>query len=450
MGGGVIGCGAPPPPSHVLICTYDDGADDDEDGFSDEGDNDDEEFPTDVQLVLALRAVYARHSHDLTFTPWALMQKTETELGGANLSSRRLVIRMTIALIKREEASAETVRGRCAGDTPIIPDFEDSARDNFAAGVATVLVVPRDAVQDVPFLTKSNVHKSIDAAAEIQTTGYDFAAQRETISRLIFSSMRCRRSMDQLHQKEDATRQIDLETDTAGDVNFAGVLGTRAGSVIPETSVTAGSGAEAAATFVASHTEPAKPLADEFRFEPCAVFGVRVQEPEAAAAPSDAAPVEPPAGPTRPPALGMADNSPLRAIDIVVHDDDDNRHPVVELEGRDGGLWDYNVTDDDGESDDKEEEAVRQDSYVAPTGNTYDDIIKSPPRHLRCVVSVVWWPCSSRGCRSVIRCSMSEIVPLYDCGQRGTRGQAERSSTSIDVSMDFSTTTPIPTPTLTK
>ena len=391
-------------------------ADDDEDGFSDEGDNDDEEFPTDAQLVLALRAVYARHRHDLTFTPWALMQKTETELGGANLSSRRPVIRMTIALIKREEASAETVRGRHAGDKPTPPDFEDSARDNFAAGVATEFVVPHDGVQDVPFLAKSNVHKNVDAAAEIQSTGCDFAAQRETISRLTFSSMRCRRSMDQFPPTEgDATRQIELETDTAGTVDFTGVSGTRAGSVILETSVTAGGGAEAAATFVTSHTEPKKTLADEFRFGPCAVSDVRVEESVERATPAEAAPVEAPAGPAPPPTPGMADYSPLRAIDVVVQDDDDNRHPEEEIEGRDGGLWDYNGTDDDGELDDKEEEAVRQDSYVAPTGNTYDDITSSPPPHFRCVIS----PLSSLP--PVLRCTATSPPHFFIADVPGFR-----------------------------
>ena len=107
--------------------------------------------------------------------------------------------------------------------------------------------------------------------------------------------------------------------------------------------------------------------------------------------------------------LALALGPCARAIDIVVHDNDDNRHPEVmeiegrdgglwdyavvekEIEGRDGGLWDYAVSDDDVELDDEKKEAVRRrrrhgSSDVAPTGNTYDDIANSPPPYLRSVV----------------------------------------------------------------
>ena len=55
-------------------------------------------------------------------------------------------------------------------------------------------------------------------------------------------------------------------------------------SVIVETSVTVDDGAEAAAAFASSLTDPAKPLVDEFHFGPCAVSGVRIEESAAAAA----------------------------------------------------------------------------------------------------------------------------------------------------------------------
>jgi hypothetical protein len=104
-------------------------------------------------------------------------------------------------------------------------------------------------------------------------------------------------------------------------------------------------------------------------------------------------------------------------IDIVSHDDDDNRGFEKAIEGRNGRRCDYNVAnvDDhhcgglwdecDGELDDEEDEAMQQDSCVfmllsqaespwppAPddasaTGYTYDDITKMPPPHLWCVVS---------------------------------------------------------------
>ena len=142
---------------------------------------------------------------------------------------------------------------------------------------------------------------------------------------------------------------------------------------------------------------------------------------------------------TTKPAPAMTDYSPPRATDVVSHGDDEVRPAKVEIEGCDGGLWDY--TDDNFELDDEEEEAVRQDLCMAPwnsyvvspsprvsddasaTGHTYDDITKSPPPHLRCVILPLFYlppvlrgtaaslprfwfrPCSSPGCHSVIWCS---------------------------------------------
>ena len=340
----------------------------DKDSFAEEGVDDDEEFSVDHQLALALRAVYARHRHDLTITEVAEAER---------------VIKTTIALIKHEEAEAVAARGRRA-------EFDNSARDKIAVGVATAgLGVPRDSVR---------------------------------------------------------------------------ATATRAGSVIVEASVTVDGGSDSAAAFESSPSDPVKPLADESRFGPCAVSGVRIEKPAAAAAPTEAAPMESPSESAPPPSPGMTDIviSPLRAIDVVFHANDDNRHPEAEIEGRDGGLWDYNVADNDGERGD-EEEAVRQDSCVAPcdsggasaaaaiaavglqlliqgrmiddefhaersvytsvlahreespsppapddasaTGCTYDDITKSAPPHLRCVVS----PLSSLS--SVLRCTAAPPPP---------------------------------------
>ena len=60
----------------------------------------------------------------------------------------------------------------------------------------------------------------------------------------------------------------------------------------------------------------------------------------------------------------MLDNSPLRAIEVVIQaievviqDVDDNRHPEEEIEGRDGTLRDYTIANNNGELDD--EKAVR-------------------------------------------------------------------------------------------
>ena len=75
-------------------------------------------------------------------------------------------------------------------------------------------------------------------------------------------------------------------------------------------------GAETAAAFTSSLTDPAKPLVD-VRLGPCAVSGVRVEEP--AAAPAGAARAETPAEPAPPTAPAMTDKGPLRAIDVVFH-----------------------------------------------------------------------------------------------------------------------------------
>ena len=400
------------------------------------------------------------------------MQKTETELG---VSER--VIKTTIALTKHEEAEARAARGYHADDEPITPGtvtatpstmsikyLDDGARDNFLVGVATGLGVPRGGVR---------------------------------------------------------------------------ITGTRAGSIILGTSATVDGDVKTTPAFASSFIDLAKSW--DLRFGPYAVSGVRVEEPAAAVAPAEAAPVKAPAEPAPPPTPAMADHSPLRSIVVVLHDDDGNRYPeeeiegrdvrveepaaapteaapeevladpapppapemtdyiplqtigVVfydndddrhleeEIEGRDGGLRDHAVAEDDGElkeeeaigrshflgllhelADDEEEElnddeekTVRQDYCAAPwgssgasgpaasatvglgqlwrmidgidggfhaersvdtsvltlreespslptpddasaTGRTYDDIAKSPPPHLRCVVSATRSPVHRR------------------------------------------------------
>ena len=280
--------------------------------------DDDEEFLTDAQLALALRTVYAHHCHDLTFTRQMLLQKTEAELGGADLSNRSDLIGAIFILIKREEYEAEAARGRHADDKQTTPDA--------AHTVAFTATLSAMSIQD--FHRQGRGGRAWAAG--------DFAV--------------------------DVATGLSVPRDR---VRVTGA-GVRAGSVIVETSITVDGGAEEAAALASSITDPAKPLVDEFRFGPCAVSGVRVQYPAAAAAPAEAAPAEVPAEPAPPPAPAMTGNSPLRAIDVVFHDDDDNRHPEEEIEGRDGGMWDYAVADDDSELDDEEEEAMRQNSCVAP------------------------------------------------------------------------------------
>ena len=135
------------------------------------------------------------------------------------------------------------------------------------------------------------------------------------------------------------------------------------------------------------------------------------------------------AEPVPPSAPAMTDNSPLQAVDVVFLDDAISRLPDEEIEGRCGEIWDYTVADDDSELDDlsacqharlaaalctevvtdhpselqsnggdcfacASSAAVLFESSSPPapddasvTARTYDDITKSPPPHLRCVVS---------------------------------------------------------------
>ena len=133
------------------------------------------------------------------------------------------------------------------------------------------------------------------------------------------------------------------------------------------------------------------------------------------------APAEPDAAPAEPDARWPSDavsllgagNSPLKTIAVVVHDDVNNRHPEEEIEGRDGGLWDYAVTDDDDELDDIDEEAAPDDASV--NGRTYDDVTKSPPPHLRCVVS----PLSSLP--PVLGCTAASLSPFVVADVPGLR-----------------------------
>ena len=49
----------------------------------------------------------------------------------------------------------------------------------------------------------------------------------------------------------------------------------------------------------------------------------------------------------------------------MIQDVDNNRHPEEEIEGRDDALRDYTIADNDGELDDEEVKAVRQDLCAA-------------------------------------------------------------------------------------
>ena len=230
-GGAVIGCGTPPLSPHELFCARRRAAAADaaaasaaaaavadaEDDFADEGD-DHEEVPTDAQVALALRAVYARHRHDLTITwrtlmqkaeteelggadlstrrqavyerhrhnltlTWrTLMRKTETELGGADLSTRRHVIKTTIALIKHEEA--EAARGRQADHKPTTPvkviDDDEEVPTDAQVALALRAVYARRHRHDLTITWRTLMQK-----AETELGGADLSTRRHVVKTTI-------------------------------------------------------------------------------------------------------------------------------------------------------------------------------------------------------------------------------------------------------------------------
>ena len=260
-----------------------------------------------------------------------------------------------------------------------------------------------------------------------------------------------------------------------GGVRVTGA-GARAGSVVAEASVAVVCDAEAAAAFASSLTDPAEPLVGEFIFGPCAMSGVHIEELAVVAAVPEETP-EPAAAPKPAP--------PPTSTAVVFHGDDDNGGPwdyaVADDEGELGAKEEAVRQDSGGISAAAAAAAggiglqlsqllctgvsTCQEEPPSPpaldnasaTGRTYGDIIKSPPPHLWCVVSPLssllptsgapprhhriffvadvpelrrLRPWSLRGCRSVVWCLVPKRVPSNDCVQRGTRGPAERSSTS--------------------
>jgi hypothetical protein len=104
-------------------CDYGGTADVGDDVFA-EAAEEDVEFSTDAQLALALRAVYARHRHDLRLTRRTSMQKTDAELGRAArvLGRAERVIKTTITLFTHEEAETKAARGRLGDEKPSTPE----------------------------------------------------------------------------------------------------------------------------------------------------------------------------------------------------------------------------------------------------------------------------------------------------------------------------------------
>ena len=181
------------------------------------------------------------------------------------------VIKTTIALIKHEEAEARAARGYHADDEPISPD-------------------------------------TVTATPSTMTIKYFDDGARDNFP-------------------------VGVATGLGVPRGGVRITGTRSGSIILGTSATVDGDAKTTPAFASSFTDLAKSWG--LRFGPYAVSGVRVEEPAAALAPAEAAPVEAPAEPAPPPTPAMADYSPLRSTVVVLHDDDDNRYPEEEIEGRD-------------------------------------------------------------------------------------------------------------------
>ena len=139
----------PPPPSHMLWCVCTDSGDVGGDDCAEDGDDDaaareDEAVPDDDKLARVLRAVYARHRHDPTLTRRTLTELTEAELGGADLSNRRLTVKLTIALIKHEEAEAAEV-AKAADAIALIKQEEAEAAEAAETAEAIALIKREEA-----------------------------------------------------------------------------------------------------------------------------------------------------------------------------------------------------------------------------------------------------------------------------------------------------------------
>ena len=147
---------APPPPPHVLWCVWDDSSDvgdddcaEDDDDCAEDGDDDaaareNEAAFDDDKLARVLRAVYARHRHDPALTRRTLTELTEAELGGADLSNRRLTVKLTIALIKHEEAEAAEV-AKAADAIALIKHEEAEAAEAAETAEAIALIKHEEA-----------------------------------------------------------------------------------------------------------------------------------------------------------------------------------------------------------------------------------------------------------------------------------------------------------------
>ena len=402
-----------------------------------------------------------------------------TELDGVDLSTRRHAIETTIALTKHAEDEAEAMRGGHADDKQTTAGFDDGTREDFAVGVATGLGVPRDGVRVTGVRAGSAIAETsvtVDSGIEVTASSSSltdladplvdeeeedsFAAPSDSSGGASESAAIAAIGLQpQLHE-----RMIRDNFHADGSVH-TGVLTRREESPLPAapdalsgTVRTYDGDAEAAAAFASLLTEPAKPLGNEFG--PCAMPGVRVDELAATSAVSEEvsaeAPAEAPAEPAPPPAPAVTDNGPLRStIVVVLHDDDDN-----------GGLWNYVVGVDGGLGE--EAEAERRDSGGASTaaaaaaaaiglqlqlhermisdyfhadrsvytgvmtrreespspvalddasatGRTYEDITKSPPPHLWCVVS----PLSPQP--PILRCTAASLPRFYFAEVPGLR-----------------------------
>ena len=140
---------APPPPPHVLWCVWHDSSDVGDDDCAEDGDDDaaareNEAAFDDDKLARVLRAVYARHRHDPTLTRRTLTELTEAELGGADLSNRRLTVKLTIALIKHEEAEAAEV-AKAADAIALIKQEEAEAAEAAETAEAIALIKREEA-----------------------------------------------------------------------------------------------------------------------------------------------------------------------------------------------------------------------------------------------------------------------------------------------------------------
>ena len=264
-GGGVIGCGAPPPPPHVLFCA-DEAGFSDYAGFSDEGDNDDEEFPTEaLEVVEAERIGQEKVYSDLEATRRLLEQhardaadlesklKVEAE---AKRNALRARLEVRRALKQQVAASDVAMEAELAGEAKVKMNSLGAERRKEHMQAVGAMVKryswERDDAERAHHLRKAHDEG-------VRKLREEFAAEcRAKRAQLEKRLRRRRKAKDAVGDKSSgvSSEELSAALDELAErtVDFTGVPGARAGSYVVLETFNTACGAEAAAAFLTLHT----------------------------------------------------------------------------------------------------------------------------------------------------------------------------------------------------